>query len=343
MSAKGQSTRQALLAAAMSASGRRSDRHSGGSHGRRPAHHLGSTWPVLSSDANEVVIVVAAGIAAAGACLVAHLVSNSPAAEPARRDPGPTGSLRFQRLAELVADRLRDRILRGDLHDGEVLPKEDELRAQYPVSKPSLREAMRILEAEGLITVRRGNVGGAVIHRPTPANVAYTLSLVLSANQVSIADVADALRAVEPTCAALCAARRDRTRVVLPRLRALQKRALASVDDLVEATSLSRQFHETMVSLCGNESLIIVVGALEALWSSHERGWAHDAAATASVPVEERRAALLSHQEIIDLIAAGDGPGVRDLSAAHLAAVQSYPSSPTPGLVDPLIIRDRMP
>jgi GntR family transcriptional repressor for pyruvate dehydrogenase complex len=270
------------------------------------------------------------------------LVSSNAAAGSLTEGTRAAGSLRFQRLAELVADRLRERILRGDLEDGDLLPKEEELRAEYPVSKPSLREAMRILEAEGLITVRRGNVGGAVIHRPTPSNVAYTLSLVLSANQVSIADVASALRSVEPTCAALCAARRDRARAVVPKLRALQKRALGSVDDLVEATTLSRQFHETMVGLCGNETLIIVVGALEALWSSHETGWAHSAE-TESVPVEERRAALQSHQEIIELIAAGDGPGVRDLAAAHLAAVQSYPSSPTSGLVDPVIIRDRIP
>ena len=83
-------------------------------------------------------------------------------------------------MAELVADRLRSRILTGDLEDGDLLPKEEELREIYPVSKPSFREAMRILEAQGLITIRRGNVGGAVVHRPTANNVAYTLAMVLA-------------------------------------------------------------------------------------------------------------------------------------------------------------------
>src|SRR5947209_6940395 len=142
-----------------------------------------------------------------------------------RPDEVRVTNLRFQRLAELVADRLRERILRGDLEDGDLLPKEEELRASYPVSKPSLREAMRILEAEGLITVRRGNVGGAVVHRPTPANVAYTLAMVLSANRVDIPDVARALREVEPSCAALCAGRADRAAAVVPQLRALQNEA----------------------------------------------------------------------------------------------------------------------
>ena len=260
-----------------------------------------------------------------------------------RPDDVRVTNLRFQRLAELVADRLRERILRGDLEDGDLLPKEEELRASYPVSKPSLREAMRILEAEGLITVRRGNVGGAVVHRPTPANVAYTLAMVLSANRVDIPDVARALREVEPSCAALCAARSDRAKAVVPKLKALQKEALANVDDLVQATTLSRHFHESLVALCGNETLIIMVGALEALWSSHETGWATRTTDPGQVPVEERRVALEAHQRIIDLIAAGDAAAVRDLVAEHLAEVQQYPSpAPGTGGIDPVVVRDRL-
>src|SRR5690606_4639299 len=164
----------------------------------------------------------------------------------------PPSAVRPQRVAELVATRLRDRILRGELADGDLLPKEDELREEFPVSKPSMREALRILETEGLVTVRRGNQGGAIVHRPTAANAAYTLAIVLSGQRVTIADVAASLREVEPACAALCAKREDRAEAVVPRLRQLQDEALAAVDDLVAATTLSRRFHETVVELCGN-------------------------------------------------------------------------------------------
>lgn len=250
-------------------------------------------------------------------------------------------AVRFQRLAEVVADRLRERILGGDLADGDLLPKEDELRVEYEVSKPSMREAMRILEAEGLVTVRRGNVGGAVVHHPRSDAVSYSLALVLAGNGVGIADVATALRQVEPTCAALCAERRDRGRTVLPTLRKLQAQAVAGVDDLVQATTLSRRFHEAIVAGCGNETLIIMVGALEALWSSHETAWAGRTAA-ATVPVGERRDALDVHSRIIDLIAEGDAAGVRDLVASHLSEVQRYPTSPTAGPIDPVTVRDHL-
>ena len=120
--------------------------------------------------------------------------------------------IQFRRLAEQVADELRRRILRGELADGSILPKEDELLLQFPVSKPSLREAMRILEAEGLLRVRRGKLGGAVVRRPNAANVAYTVGLVLGSQEVGLSDVGNALLQVEPACAALCAARRDLSR-----------------------------------------------------------------------------------------------------------------------------------
>ena len=72
--------------------------------------------------------------------------------------------VRFRRLAEQVADELRRRILSGELADGSVLPTEDELLVEFPISKPSLREAIRILDAEGLLSVRRGKLGGSVVH-----------------------------------------------------------------------------------------------------------------------------------------------------------------------------------
>lgn len=262
--------------------------------------------------------------------------------DAAPEDPSTAGprlaDLRSPRVAELVADHLRRRILSGDLDDGELLPKEEELRGQYPVSKPSFREAMRILEAEGLITVRRGNVGGAVVHRPSANNVAYTMAMVLATRNAGVSDVARALRECEPTCAALCAERTDRRRQVVPKLRKVHKESRRDLGDLVYATTVSRRFHEALVQYCGNESLILMVGALEAIWSSHETGWASRIRDPESVPIEERRAAFDVHEQMIQLIDDGDSDRVRELAAAHLAVAQTYPRPDGPGTIDPMRI-----
>src|SRR6185437_7074718 len=55
------------------------------------------------------------------------------------------------RVAQMVADVLRTRIVDGELPDGSLLPKQDDLIDEFQVSRPSFREALRILESEGLI------------------------------------------------------------------------------------------------------------------------------------------------------------------------------------------------
>ena len=126
-------------------------------------------------------------------------------------------------VADDVADQLRRRVLSGDVQDGEMLPKQEELAEIYGVSKIALREALRILETEGLLEVRRGNVGGAVVHIPQPDAASYTLGLVLQARHVPFSEVGTALTHLEPVCAGLCAARKDRRRTVLPALRTAQR------------------------------------------------------------------------------------------------------------------------
>src|SRR5688572_5934839 len=80
------------------------------------------------------------------------------------RTPPPASDGRAPHVAELVAEELRRRILDGDIADGEVLSTLDSLRSEFATSPPSMREALRILETEGLVSVRRGRNGGAVVH-----------------------------------------------------------------------------------------------------------------------------------------------------------------------------------
>ena len=141
--------------------------------------------------------------------------ASSPARPPARRQ------FTQPRVAEMVAEILRSRIVDGALPDGSMLPKQDDLIEEFQVSlRPLFREALRILENEGLISVRRGNVGGAGVHVPTSENAARTLGLVLQARQVDLDDLADALAVIEPACAAHCALRADRHAALDPAARA---------------------------------------------------------------------------------------------------------------------------
>lgn len=232
--------------------------------------------------------------------------------------------LRQPRLAEMVADVLRERILDAELADGSSLPKQEDLLEEFNVSKPSIREALRILETEGLITVRRGNQGGAVVHAPRAQDAAYMLGLVLQSKAVSLTDVGLSLRHLEPAAAALCAEQADRGALV-ERLRAVHDAAVAEVDDGVAFVHHARRFHEEIVSSCGNETMKLVVGALESLWSAHEQAWALAAQEAGVFPEpEQRRSGLKAHERMLGLIERGDAEGVQRAAYRHLGRSQLY-------------------
>ncbi len=229
------------------------------------------------------------------------------------------------RLAELVADALRRRILDGDLADGQLLPNQESLLAEFNVSKPSLREALRILEAEGLITVRRGNVGGAVIHRPQAPHAAYTLALVLQTRHVPLNDVTGALKQLEGTCAGLCAARADRANTVVPILRDCNERAAASLTDELAYVAATADFHRSMVVCCGSATMGLIVGSLESLWLGHVQSWAETTARAGVFPTPEyRRHGLDVHEKITSLIEAGESMAAAELAESHFDPEQFY-------------------
>lgn len=223
------------------------------------------------------------------------------------------------RLAETVADDLRQRILAGEFNNGSPFPKQDELVETFGVSLPSAREALRILELEGLITVQRGKVGGSVVHVPQTAKVAYMLGLVLEGRATELDDVVFAMTSIEPLCAMACANRKDRKKTVVPRLEAVQAETEASASDPAAFAASARRFHEELVASCGNDTFIVVVGALEMLWSAHVRHL--DAGQLGEFArIETRRRSAAEHRALIDAIAAGDAETAGRLAREHSAA-----------------------
>jgi GntR family transcriptional repressor for pyruvate dehydrogenase complex len=224
-------------------------------------------------------------------------------------------------IAETVAAQLRGRILSGDLDDGALLPTQELLLAEFAVSKPSLREALRILETEGLVTVQRGAIGGARVHRPKAENAGYMLGLVLEARSAGLDDVGAALCQLEPVCARLCAERPDRADTAVAALRKAHEASIdaAAVGDNVVITATARAFHEILVNECGNETMIVMIGALEELWSTHEQAWAVDAQDSGSFPDRSHlHRSLDDHARLIDAIEAGDADAAARLAREHL-------------------------
>jgi GntR family transcriptional regulator, transcriptional repressor for pyruvate dehydrogenase complex len=93
------------------------------------------------------------------------------------------------KTAHLIAAEFRERIARGDLVDGESLPVESELIERFGVSKGIVREALRILETEGLVEVRRGLGGGPRVRHPSISQAAMGMGVYLQIGDVFVDDV----------------------------------------------------------------------------------------------------------------------------------------------------------
>jgi GntR family transcriptional regulator, transcriptional repressor for pyruvate dehydrogenase complex len=254
-------------------------------------------------------------------------LSAAPLREPgARPDTDRRRSQLSQpRVAEIVADILRARIVDGALEDGSFLPKQDDLIAEFGVSRPSIREAMRILETEGLVSVRRGNMGGAEVHAPKAGPAAHLLGLVMQSKHVTLLDLATALQILEPACAALCAARDDRAEAVLPALESANRDAARALDDGVAFTGAVRRWHDELVGSCGNATMILLVGTLEAIWSRHVREWARHFSPDDPYPDDwQPQPVLDAHVRITELIAAGDVEGANRATTRHLEGSRAY-------------------
>jgi len=225
----------------------------------------------------------------------------------------------------MVASVLRESILNGTLPDGSALPKQEQLLEEFPVSLPSMREALSILQTEGLITVQRGNVGGAVVHAPTPAQPSYMAALVLQSRSVRIDDVALALKRLDPVCVAACAERKDRRKTVVPTLRRNIELSDAALDTPEEYSRLARIFHEAVVANCGNESMILMIGALESIWSAHTRQFASQP--WQQGPYGDRSArdrSLSEHRAILEQIVKGDSRGAEQVARDHLSRSEPH-------------------
>jgi GntR family transcriptional repressor for pyruvate dehydrogenase complex len=245
--------------------------------------------------------------------------------EPSR---GPIDTRRHgtrqPRVAEIVASTLRNRILSGDLRDSAELPKQEELFAEFGVSMPSIREALRILETEGLVTVRRGARGGALVHRPDPATASYVIGLMMQAQSIDLADLAAAVRQIEPLCAGICAAREDRADTVLPALRAVQEDSADAFDDFPKFVEQMKLFHETVLKSCGNATMMLLIGILENVWYTQEAAWATRVYGGAEPPESKvRYQTLREHDLLIDAIERGDVDGATKLARNHLHVAQS--------------------
>ena len=212
-----------------------------------------------------------------------------------------------RRAFEEILFQLERAISRGRLSAGDRLPPERELAERFQVSRTSVREALRVLETLGVVSVRRGAENGSVLLR-NPGNVfAPTLRLLLALEHVSLANVIEFRVMIESSAARQLATTPDKA--VLARLAEL----LPDRVDQFEFHKIDAAFHRTLVEAAGNDLIDLMVDATSGVLSKLINDLV-----LVSWDWESAGARLLQeHKEIYAAIEAGDANLAADRVTEH--------------------------
>ena len=236
--------------------------------------------------------------------------------------------VRAPKTAELIATLYRRQIVRGELRPGDTLPSEQQLMEQFGVSRPTLREAFRILEAEDLISVKRGSRGGARVTQPSLSVAARYVGLLLQVQGTTIADVYEARMVLEPACARLLARRRTKQDLAdltacIEELRAAQAGRPGTAQlDAPEPALWSRQaarFHELIMQRSGSKTLAVQGGVLQDIVATHlTLALSRDRAKDDELANFRRN--VRSYEKLVALVEERDGAGAERHWRAHMEA-----------------------
>ncbi|MGV0745105.1 FadR/GntR family transcriptional regulator [Mycolicibacterium sp. XJ870] len=222
-------------------------------------------------------------------------------------------AVRSPKTAELVAGTLRRMVVDGQLKEGDFLPNEAELMEHFGVSRPTLREAVRVLESERLVEVRRGSRTGARVRVPGPEIVARPAGLLLELSGADIADVMVARAAIEPMAARLLA--ENGSEEAFAELDQMLEEHLPTdwqSDRLAETTG---DFHRRVVELSGNATLGIIAGMLHEITVRHTAFLFKERRPVSKADYEKL---MRSYRKLMQIMRSGDGAAAEAHWRKHL-------------------------
>jgi GntR family transcriptional regulator, transcriptional repressor for pyruvate dehydrogenase complex len=213
-----------------------------------------------------------------------------------------------------LADTLRARIVDGELRPGERLPTEPQLCASSGLSRSTVREALRLLASQHLITTTRGVAGGSFVSRPSTTDLADTLSaglrLLIACGPLDGRHVFEVRELIEMRAAALAARRAGPDDV-----RALRAAYFDPVLDGVDAMhAAQRAFHHALLAATGNPIMEMVARPLYAVDDERAIAWHAPPGYWSRVDGE--------HRAITEAVAAGDEAAAYAAAADHLEHVR---------------------
>lgn len=220
-------------------------------------------------------------------------------------------------LSKQVADLIRAAILEGRLQVDERLPSEEELSRRFGISRPTVREALKVLAAQNLIRSRRGPTGGTFVNRPdldaAGRAIAEASTLLVGVGTFGVDEIVTARIETEAICCRLAAVHRSEEDLARLEAEIAIQRDEGLTDEAFCASDV--RFHRAIVTASGNGPLRLMMHAV----------------IESFIPVtnmlifreHERRRSIGSHARVVEAIAARDAERAAQVIRRHLEGMRA--------------------
>ncbi|MBC2776633.1 FadR/GntR family transcriptional regulator [Parasphingopyxis marina] len=232
-------------------------------------------------------------------------------------------SKRSLKASEMVARDIVTFITEGGYSTGDMLPREQLMQEQFQVGRGSLREALRLLEVQGLIAIKPGVSGGPIVGEASATGLARTLSLFFRMLGATYEDVSDALLILAPLVARRAARNGNRDEIA-KELQEVLEVSECDGQTATESTRNAAQFHTTLNRLNGNPVLALLTEALGALFNEH-------------IVTHSDASGILphcrnDHRLIADAVIARDSDNAAQLSYDHMKSLIEFHRTRVPAI-----------
>jgi GntR family transcriptional repressor for pyruvate dehydrogenase complex len=222
--------------------------------------------------------------------------------------------LKPRKTAMILAQRIVDEIVDDRLEPGAQLLSEGDMLKKYGVARGTLRETLRFLEMHGLITIKTGPGGGAIVADPGSQPLASVIALLLQLNRTAFRSIVEARLILEPMLARLAATRRGDDDL------AVMSETIAAMRGNIGKPRLflaqNQVFHATIAHAAGNPILFHTVASL---------GWIEDGTALGiDYTSETHEPIIAAHQRIVAAIRARDGEMAEAAMRLHVGEFARY-------------------
>jgi DNA-binding FadR family transcriptional regulator len=225
----------------------------------------------------------------------------------------------------VVAREILAEITEKKLGPGAQLAPESQMLERFGVGRGTLREALRILEVNGLIYLKPGPGGGPVVQEASTHDFGRMATLFFSARGFTVRELIEARLIMEPVTARMAAERRDAAGIAL-----LEQMVFDPNADDMAYRATSADFHTLVMQLSGNGVISIFAQSLSEVFA--------DRVSASFFPAgKKRRQVVATHEDIARAIIAGDGETAEKLMFQHMEDYANYARKAHPSVDNEVI------